>query len=427
MNDLKGFYDNYNGETKAWPTDVDFLLSEVSEILKLKYDGLDIITQVGLFLDKEEEQIKNYIQNLAVHYTYKRIFNKSNKYFQNNKQLFFDNDIEFKKNFQDYIKTTFDLQNYENCKKFSNSLLNSILSNEKHLNKDCVNGRPLDAENKAMRKFAVDKNRSHCYLCGIQTKNKTEKGNINLYHWHKENKTELSVEIFEKFKEMLHLHNEKIEKEILSKIENEKTLKSDILYHLNKKFPKIYNLFTSKKQKTSKKINLYKITNKTIDNLFENISLNKFHKEFKFAYAKHNNDLMKIEHCIAVDWGGGKSEDNLLISCHKCNQKKSNTVFFTEYSINKFFINEFEPEQARKAFAGTLGEEALISLKIRQNFKCSNCTNNLSDFGTFYLRRINEEDGYHYLNTLITCKHCLSKLNKLNSNTFFDEYIKIKE
>lgn len=431
MNNLNGFYKQYEGKPTEWDTNVEGLLEDVNTILKNKYGTLDILTQVGLFLDKDEDQLKSYIENFAIHYTYKRIFNKANKYFQKNKQMYLDDEFEFKKSFQDYIKKSFDLNDYLHHKQFSNTLLNAILSNEIEVGTKYEKGRPSTSENKAMRNFAVKSKRENCYLCGVKTEKKNEKGAIDFYNWHLKNETDFSKEVYTNFNYILHEHNDILRKEVLRKVEREKTLKNDLLFHLKRKAPNFYlkisQFFSLDDDKidTNNKYNV--INKKTIGKLFNKVSLNKFHKEFKKAYAKHNNTLMKIEHCIAVDWGGGKTEENLLISCHKCNQKKSNTVFFTEYSINKFFINEFDAEKAKEAFSGTLGDEALISLKIKQKFKCSDCEKKFSDIGSFYLRRINEEDGYHYLNTLITCKKCLEKFNKLDSEEFFDEFIKIKE
>ncbi|MBU0720225.1 hypothetical protein KJ877_02670 [bacterium] len=431
MNNLNGFYSQYSGKSEKWDTNIEGLLEDVNTILKNKYDTLDIIAQVGLFLDKDEEQLKNYIENFAIHYTYKRIFNKANKYFQKNKQVYIDDEFEFKESFQEYIKKSFDLNDYSHYKKFSNNLLNAILSNEILEDSKFEKGRPSTSENKAMRSFAVKNKRENCYLCGIKTEKKNEKGAIDFYNWHLKNTTDFSKEVYTNFNDILHEHNDKLKKEILKKVEREKTLKDDLLFHLKRKIPVLYlkisRFFSLNDNETDINYKYFGINKKTIGKLFNKVSLNDFHNEFKKAYAKHNNTLMKIEHCIAVDWGGGKTEDNLLISCHKCNQKKSNTVFFTEYSINKFFINEFEAEKAKQAFTGTLGDEALISLKIKQKFKCSDCEKNFSDIGSFYLRRINEDDGYHYLNTLITCKKCLEKFNKLGNKDFFDEFIKIKE
>jgi hypothetical protein len=182
------------------------------------------------------------------------------------------------------------------------------------------------------------------------------------------------------------------------------------------------------KNKKSRK-NIYTITRKTIDKLLNMISLNKLHKEFLNAYHHYNNNIAKIEHSIAVDWGGGKTEENLFVSCHKCNQLKSNTSFFTEYSINKFFINEYSVEKARKAFFGTLGAEALLSLKIKQKFSCIDCKLAFSKPENFYLTRINEQDGFHYLNSEIKCEQCLLSLknNSIEDKEYLKEFIKIKE
>lgn len=432
MNNLKDFYQEYKGQAKEYKTNVDYIIEEVNNILKYKFVGLDIVTQAGLFLDNEEKELKEYIENLVIHYSYKRIFNKANKYFQKNKQKFQDDHIEFKQNFLEFMKKTFDLSSYPHIINFSNHLLEAILSNEHNIHTNNLNGRPSLKEIAAMRNFATKKNKEHCYLCGTKTKNSSEKGKITLNTWYREKESSFPEDIFNTFNSSLIEHNKKLEKEILKKLNYKRTLFSDLLFHLEKNYPKFYNIFSklilNKANKNIESTDNYIFLNKkTIYNLFDNISLNSFSKEFKRAYAYFNNRIMKIEHCISVDWGGGKDEDNLLISCHKCNQKKANIAFFTEYSITKFFINEFEPEKAKKAFTGTLGDEALISLKIKQKFKCSDCEKEFSEIGSFYLRRINEDEGYHYLNTLITCKKCLERLNKLESDSFLNEYIKIKE
>jgi hypothetical protein len=423
MNNLEGFYSQYNGESAPWETDIDYLLMEVMNMLEFKYKSLDIVSQVGLFLDKEEKELKKYITNLVIHYTYKRIFNKANKYFQKYKKKYFDDEIQFKEDFQVFLKREFDVSDYQHVKKFSNKLLNAILSNERTTGK-IENGRPKQSENKAMRKYAKEQGRVNCYLCGVETHNKKEKEKIHLNQWHNDYKNDFTKKLHSDVFDILKEHNINMEKS------KHRTIRDDMAYHLSIHFPSIVSLWIKYFQRDKKRYtdqNNYRINRKTINKLFEVVSLNELNHEFKYAYSIYNNNIMKIEHCTSVDWGGGKSEENLLISCHKCNQKKSNTVFYTEYSINKFFINEFEPDKAKTAFTGLLGEEALISLKIKQQFKCSNCQKEFSEPGQFYLRRINDDDGYHYLNTQITCQSCLDSYNKLGDDMFFDQFIKIKE
>lgn len=438
MNNLKGFYDQYPGDATEWKTDITDLLNDVEGMINYKFGNLDIVTRVGLFLDKEEKELKEYIENLVIHYTYKRIFNKANKYFKNNKKKYLEDEIQFKEEFQNFLKKEFDINDYKNFKKFTSRLLDAILSNECLNKSKIVMGRPQTKENMAMRKFAKAQKRNNCYLCGCETKLEKEKDNINFYQWYLEKETTFTKNLYKNFNNIIDKHNQQITNSVINEINKNRTLKGDLYYHFAKKFNKVSKLISKKlKIKNNKlflklnssteKITFNNLNDKIIEQLFGRIILNDFNKEFKYAYAYYNNKIMKIEHCISVDWGGGKNEENLLISCHKCNQKKSNTVFFTEFSINKFFINEFEVEKAEKAFTGILGDEALISLKIKQNFECSDCEKKLSSFGSFYLRRINEEDGYHYLNTLITCKSCLLKLNKLDNNEFLNEFIKIKE
>ncbi len=440
MNDLSGFYSEYEGKSKEWNTKTDSLLENINEILDLKFHGLDKLTQVGLFLDQEETQLKDYMDNLVIHYTYKRIFNKAKKYFDENKEDYFKNEINFVYDFQEYLLKEFDLKEYKRFKIFAKELLHSILSNESTIDSKVVNGRPTTKENIAMRKFAFSKQRDHCYLCGIKTVNNKERTKINLQTWHNENKSEYSKELYSNYKEILNIHNKKIKDEIVKNylLIPKKGLINKVLN--NKYYSKLLILIKKiqflKQKDFNKKKNLkdknfssifFRKEKVTINNLFAKISLNKLNQEFKNAYNYYNNAIMKIEHCVSVDWGGGKTENNLLISCHKCNQVKSNTVFFTEYSINKFFINEFIPSKAKKAFHGTLGNEALISLKIKQNFKCSDCEKEFSELYAFYLRRININDGYHYLNTLITCEKCLQSYNKMDSKEYIQEFIKIKD
>ena len=390
---------------------------------------MDTLTQVGLFLDYEDAKIKKYTHDLLTHYVYKRIFNLSNKYYEENKDKYLKDDITFKENFQNYVAKQFDLKNYVNFKTFSNELLNAILSNTKPITKRVVNGRPNPSETKAMRYYAEEEGRTNCYLCGVETKNKNEKNNIDMKTWNDENQSQLIQKLMDKNKQLLEEHNKKIINHVIfTRDKIKKILLSlnwlDINHQMTwKDYYFQYKVLTKKVQYDFSNLNT-KVTN----SLFSKISLNECNKEFKEAYSFYNNNIMKIEHCFAVDWGGGKNEKNLFISCHKCNQDKSNITFFTEYSINKFFINEFEPNKAKKAFQGTLGQEALISLKVEQEFHCSNCDKELSDTIDFYLARINEEDGYHYLNTQITCKDCIITRNQhriLDIDEFLKEYIKL--
>lgn len=435
MNDLNGFYSEYKGKSKEWNTKTDSLLNNVNDILDLKFSGLDKLTQVGLFLDKEETQFSNYIDSLVVHYTYKRIFNKAKKYFDEHRHNYLLNEIDFTYDFQVYLLKEFDLREYKHFKSFAKELLNAILSNEPSTSDpDVINGRPTTKENIAMRNFASLNKKNHCYLCGIKTEKKKERTKINLQTWHNEKPSEYSQELYSHYKDILSTHNKKIKDEIIKHylLIPKKGLINNILNNkLYQKIESFVNKFHSIKQINFKDKNLssifYRKEKVTINNLFNKISLNKLNQEFKDAYHYYNNAIMKIEHCVSVDWGGGKTEENLLISCHGCNQTKSNTVFFTEYSINKFFINEFKPSQAKKAFYGTLGNEALISLKIKQEFKCSDCDKEFSELYAFYLRRINIDDGYHYLNTLITCEECLESYNKLGNTDYLNEFIKIKD
>lgn len=379
-NPLENF--DYNSfDLKTNETKPKKVLNSLKEFVDSTQSNVSFQQQASIFLNDEKDTLKEYIDDMTLHYIYKRIFNDSILIYNENKD-------------EDSFINKF-LINFED--KYVNNILDkkkiSEFASEMYLLVQAPRKSDLKTWSKRLLKFATDKNEVNCYICGRETKQKEKKNNIFLSDFldYKDNPkyTDISKNIFN-----------------------------------------LFNYFKIKKNANNKN----KFIKKVFEIFYSYNSFEYFKREYKNAYMKFNGNAMEIEHNFPKSWGGSKNLENLYVSCHKCNQDKKDIAFYSEYSISRFFSNKSDMAEASKSLRSKLGTEALLSLKMKQEYKCINedCKNHFNSFKDFFIIKIDIKKGFYFSNLQIECIDCVNlknetKISELGENEFHNEFcIKLK-
>ncbi len=344
--------------------------------------GLPLIEQVAHLLGNEN--IKDHVRDSLYHYTFKQIFHDAVEFFNRDPKYKEDLNlfsVDYKEYFFDSYNINIDSFDFD---EFVEKLHLMLKARKKSV--------PSTNFKRKLSEFAVTNNKDNCYLCGKKSINKLREEDFRLEHLYNLNK-----------KNNL---DEKTLKELL-KILNDFEKKLDVLSILDD-----FNINKNDKIDIVKRI-------------YSNLNFNEIRKTYKSIYEVLNSNVLELEHLHPVGWGGSKTKKNLLSSCHKCNQDKKDLTFYTDYSINRFFVNyQQDPNIVKKRLYGNLGPEALISLKMKQKYKCyySDCKNTLSKNISFYIIKEEVSRGYHFFNLRIVCKDCLKSHSPEEQKS--EEYIK---
>lgn len=354
--------------------------TEVIELLKKFIDSsqsnINFLQQASIFLNDEQDNLKQYVEDIALHYIYKRIFNDAIIIYKdyNKEELFVEKFILHLD--EQYIINILD---YSEKERFANEIYLLIQAPKKS---------ELGKWSNRLKEYAVSTSEIRCYICGKDTKIQQRKDRIFLSEWlsYKDNPfyNEIKMNIYRLFGKY------KVKKSI------------------------------SKKEK---------IIDGILDIFYKNNTFEYFKREHKKAHTNYNEDTMEIEHNFPKSWGGAKNLSNLFVSCHRCNQNKKDITFYSEYSISRFFSNKMDMKDAERSLYSKLGSEAILSLKMKQNFKCINeeCNNHFNSSKEFYIIKIDYKKGFYFFNLQIECYDCLkskykNKIQNIGEKDFFKEY-----
>ncbi|MCG3709301.1 hypothetical protein L5F25_09835 [Aliarcobacter butzleri] len=373
----------YSDVHNTYPSDV---LIYIKEFILSTNDRLNFIEQTSIFLNDESEYIKEYLFDYLLHYAFKRVFNNAiiiyDKMKENEKSLY---------NFKDKLKEEFDndymINNYENFDDFSEKIYDMVKARELS---------DLKSLSKKLRKFASDNKLTECYICGINTEDKGIKY-PTLKEWY--------------------IEKEKVSNIKQEQIEKDEKFKKNICENLQK-LELRGGIISAEDAET------------IFNAMSENIPLKYLEQQSTYSDRILNNNSMEIEHNFPKSWGGAKNKENLFVSCHNCNKEKKDITFYTEYSLSRFFSNQNNIDEAYSKLKSKLGHQSILSIKMKQNYKCANsdCENSFSSGKDFYLCKIDELKGYHFLNLNIKCKDCLEIENYSRISNFdnFSELLKEK-
>lgn len=361
---------------EPYETDYTEVLNTLVLFIENTQAELSLIDQISLFLGND--RIKGYINDSLHHYTFKQIFHDATEFF--NLLIDYKKDYNlFRTDYKEYFlqtyNTSLDTIDFDS---FVEKLYLMLNARKK--------SRLSSGFKKQLSEFAVTNKKDYCYLCGRKSINKLKEINFSLDH-------------------LYSLDNESLS--LIQKALNDFEKELDLLSILDE-----YDISEQDKIDITKK-------------LYSNINFNHIRKKYDEIYKLLNSNVLEIEHLHPVGWGGSKTSENLLSSCHGCNHDKKDLAFYTDYSINRFFVNYQEDLGiVKKRIYGNLGPEALISLKMKQGYKCfyNDCNNDFSDKNKFYLVKEEVSRGYHFFNLRIVCDDCL--INNLPEDKQTVEYIK---
>lgn len=357
-------------------TEPEIVLDYLKDFIDSTQSNVSFQQQSSIFLNDEKDNLKEFVEDMTLHYIYKRIFNDASIIYKEYKkeEEFIDKFlIEFDK------KYIFNVLDPTKIEEFALKIFSIVQAPHRS---------DLKKWSKYMIDFAKESSEDICYICGKTTIAKDKKNNIFL-------------------------------NEYLNFKDNP---------NYNKISKEIFNLFGKFKIKKSEN-NKNKIINKIFEIFYKNNNFEYFKNEYKKAYKKFNENTMEIEHNFPKSWGGSKNNGNLYICCHRCNQDKKDITFYSEYSISRFFSNQTTMSEAAKSLRSKLGSEALLSIKMKQKFKCINedCNNHFNSFKTFYIIKIDAKKGFYFSNLQIECKNCIKskniiKIDQIGEVEFFNEF-----
>lgn len=374
-NPLKNFDYNFF-KLKTNDTEPEKVLNILEEIIDSTQSNVSFQQQASIFLNDEKDNLKEYINDMILHYIYKRVFNDS---------LLLYSEFKDEEQFIEEFINNFD-------EKYINNIIEKNKIEELALDMFNLVQAPKNSDlkswSKRLTEYSTNESETSCYICGRNTEKKEKKNNIFL-------------DEFLDFKDNPNYSN------------------------MSREFFNLFNMFKIKKNTNNR--------NKFIDRVFKIFykynSFEYFKREYKDAHMKFNGNSMEIEHNFPKNWGGAKNLDNLFVSCHKCNQDKKDITFYSEYSISRFFSNKKDMQEAGKSLRSKLGSEALLSLKMKQKFKCINedCNNHFNSFKDFYIIKIDNQKGFYFSNLQIECKNCIeskngSKIERYGESEFYNEF-----
>lgn len=378
------YYESFEyGDLKPYETNYNDVYKIIEKFIENTQDGLSQIAQVSLLLNNDK--LNAYITDFLNDYTFKQIFHDAVEFFNKDKD-YKDNYTKFAIDYKEFFINTYNT--YIDNLEFNNYLENLHLM----LNARKKSRLSTSFKNK-ISEFSVKNNVDYCYLCGSKTKYKQKVDKFNLDY-------------------------------LYNSVSNENNSFQGVLNNCEKEL-NILPILDKYDISERDKVNITK-------DIYSNVNFNTLRKKYHELYNKLNSDTLEIEHLHPVGWGGSKTVNNLLSSCHKCNQDKKDLAFYTDYSINRFFVNyQNDLEIIKKRINGNLGKEALISLKMKHKYKCYNneCQNHFYDSNIeFYLMKEEDSKGYHFFNLRIMCQPCLKDTlseDKQSSEYLEETYIKL--
>ena len=376
MNNPLSSFDFNTFSLKPNDTNPNKIIELLKEFIDSSQSNLSFVQQASIFLNDERDSLQEYIEDITLHYIYKRIFNDAVILYKNdlNEEIFIKNFIIHLD--EQYVINVVD------------STLKEEFAKEVYLLIQAPKKSVLGNWSKRLKEYAQTEGETNCYICGKHTYAKERKERIFISEW------------------LLYKENPFYEK-----------IKMDI-----------YRLLGKYKIKKSRN-NKYKIIDNIFDIFYKRNTFEYFKKEHTKAHQNFNESVMEIEHNFPKSWGGSKNLTNLYVSCHRCNQNKKDITFYSEYSISRFFSNKMCMSEAAKSLHSKLGAEAILSLKMKQNFKCINddCSNYFNSSKSFYIVKIDNKKGFYFFNLQIECYDCLkskfiTKMNDIGEDNFLNEY-----
>lgn len=348
----------------------------LKEFIESSQSNVSFPQQANIFLSDEQNNLAQYIEDITLHYVYKRIFNDAVIIYKED-----SNEENFLRNFLHILEKQYVVNIVDDSKK-------EEFGKEMYLLIQAPKKSSLGKWSKRLKEHAILESEMNCYICGKKTEDKQRKDSILISDWLNYKESPFYENIARNMYTLLRRH--KIKKSIGNK---------------------------------------NKIINSIFEIIFNNITFEYFKREHVKAHSHFNELTMEIEHNFPKSWGGSKNLDNLFVSCHKCNQNKKDISFYTEYSISRFFSNKTNMEEAGKSLRSKLGEEAILSLKMKQKFKCinENCVNHFYTSKEFFIIKIDDKKGFYFFNLQIECYDCIKskyikKISLSSEKEFFSEF-----
>lgn len=109
----------------------------------------------------------------------------------------------------------------------------------------------------------------------------------------------------------------------------------------------------------------------------------------------------EIEHLWPRSLGGLSEENNLKISCSKCNSNKRNYIDYSDFHYEEISIVSDEDDEH---FSTEMTRQYELAIWAKSNFKCKICGKPASNVGKLKLSRINLDDSWHFLNIDAYCE-----------------------
>ena len=118
------------------------------------------------------------------------------------------------------------------------------------------------------------------------------------------------------------------------------------------------------------------------------------------------NESATLDHVFPHEFGGDSEDENLLVACKRCNDNKGSHISGPDFHFEAISTkhNIDHPK-----FRGQLFKNPNpIAFRSINDFKCSICSEPASEAGFLEAYRLNEKDGWHFMNIGCKCsKHDL--------------------
>ena len=113
-------------------------------------------------------------------------------------------------------------------------------------------------------------------------------------------------------------------------------------------------------------------------------------------HTKNEPDSATVEHRFPVEFGGESETYNFELSCCRCNGHKDNSLNYADFHFET--ISTKYPQEHTKFKKRLFKNPNLIAIWSRNKNKCSICDKTAQEAGQLSVSRLDENDGWHYMN-----------------------------
>lgn len=113
-------------------------------------------------------------------------------------------------------------------------------------------------------------------------------------------------------------------------------------------------------------------------------------------------DTPQVDHIWPHALGGDNRDDNLAVSCERCNQIKQDHIGHSDYHYERVasWVLGYHDVSFLKAF----DTARRMAVWAKGNWRCAVCGKAAEDCGPLILERINNDEHWHFLNMQCVCK-----------------------